>query len=251
LIFNGPGTQAVQQETWAIGAAGSHWERIRIVSPNALTSNQATFTLTCPSNFAGSWYLNFGTMNLSQTGNAVNGTYVNAFEGKSGSIAGTVTGNTFNGSYTIGGSGPLQLTISNNGQTLDGTWSNNPPGSGGGKWCGARSGANFPAGCGFAGSWNAFEPLPGSQSVELIQNGTSVSGTFFNGNSSGTFSGATVSYSGGQAIMSGTWHLGSSNGPVKFYLVGYDDVQFQGHYDTNSAWCGWRGGASKPSPCEK
>lgn len=34
--------------TWAIGAAGTHWERVHVLTPNDLTSNQATFTLTCP-----------------------------------------------------------------------------------------------------------------------------------------------------------------------------------------------------------
>jgi len=79
LVFGSAGTQMVNNDTWSIGAAGTHWERVRIVSPNAVTSNQATFTLTCPGNFAGGWYINFGTMSLSQIGNNVTGTYVNSF----------------------------------------------------------------------------------------------------------------------------------------------------------------------------
>lgn len=33
--------------TWALGAAGTFWERLKITSPNSVTSNQATFTLVC------------------------------------------------------------------------------------------------------------------------------------------------------------------------------------------------------------
>lgn len=32
---------------WDIGAAGTHWERVRILTPNSRVSNQATFILSC------------------------------------------------------------------------------------------------------------------------------------------------------------------------------------------------------------
>jgi len=244
VVFSGADTQIVNT-TWSIGAAGTHWERVRIISPNALTSNQATFTLTCPGNFAGAWYHNFGTMSLAQSGNSVSGTYVNSILGSTGTLAGTVTGNTFNGTWSIsGGSGPIQWTLGSGGQTFDGNFN-----SGAFKWCGARTGANFPAGCAFAATWIA-NVNGGAGSLNLTQNGTSVSGTYFNGSSSGTIESGTLTYSGGQAALTATWRLSPSNsGPLKFYLFGYNDLQFNGNFNTSYAWCGWRSGSSQPSPC--
>ena len=204
LVFAAASTQQVT-DAWNTSAAGTHGDRVRIVSPNALFSNQPTFTLSCPSSFAGGWYLNFGTMSIAQNGNTVSGTYVNSFLGSSGTIAGSVIGSTFNGNYTInGGSGAIQWTLGGGGQTLDGNWVN----GGAGKWCGARSGQNFAAGCGFAGAWSAKEVNP-TGSLNLTQNGTGVSGTFFNGTYNGTLNGS-ITYSGGQAVLTGKWHLPAS-----------------------------------------
>jgi hypothetical protein len=47
LTFSGPGARPVAATTWSIGAAGTHWERIHVLTPNDRYSNQATFTLTC------------------------------------------------------------------------------------------------------------------------------------------------------------------------------------------------------------
>jgi len=38
----------VVTSTWSIGAAGTHWKRVHILTPNDTLSNQASFTLTCP-----------------------------------------------------------------------------------------------------------------------------------------------------------------------------------------------------------
>jgi hypothetical protein len=46
LIFAAAGSQIVS-ETWDLGAAGSHWERVRILTPNSAVSNDAVFTLIC------------------------------------------------------------------------------------------------------------------------------------------------------------------------------------------------------------
>jgi Bacterial Ig domain len=244
VVFSGAGTQMVNT-TWSIGAAGTNWERVRIISPNALTSNQATFTLTCPGNFAGAWSHNFGTMSLAQSGSSVSGPYVNSFLGSSGTVAGTVTGNTFNGTWSIsGGSGPIQWTLGSGGQTFDGNFN-----SGAFKWCGARTGANFPAGCAFAGAWSA-NVNGGAGSLNLTQNGTSVLGTYSNGSSSGTIESGAITYSGGQAVLAATWRLSASlSGPLKFYLFGYSDLQFNGNFNTSFAWCGWRSGSFQPTPC--
>ncbi len=50
LRFNGAGTQTVS-EAWRLGAAGQNvngWVRLKVLSPNAYTSNQASFSFRCP-----------------------------------------------------------------------------------------------------------------------------------------------------------------------------------------------------------
>jgi serine/threonine protein kinase len=46
LIFDGPGTKIVNT-TWNLGADGTHWQRLHVLSPNDVTSGHAQFELTC------------------------------------------------------------------------------------------------------------------------------------------------------------------------------------------------------------
>lgn len=48
-VFTGPGSFTVN-DTWNLGPSGTRtlWMRLHVTSPNDVTSNQATFTLTCP-----------------------------------------------------------------------------------------------------------------------------------------------------------------------------------------------------------
>jgi hypothetical protein len=46
ISFEAAGSRAVS-DVWQLGAAGSHWKRVRIVKPNEMVSNNAGFTLTC------------------------------------------------------------------------------------------------------------------------------------------------------------------------------------------------------------
>ncbi|MEO6061214.1 MAG: NBR1-Ig-like domain-containing protein [Thermoflexales bacterium] len=186
--------------------------------------------------FAGNWVHNFGTMNLTQSGTSVTGSYVNSFSGGNGTVQGTVSGNTLNGTYTIGGgSGSIQWTI--NGNTLDGNW------GGSSQWCGARSGNAFPNGCGFAGSWVASVAGNTACAMTLTQNGTTVSGSYCNGSLSGS-----VSYASSGAILTGNWTTGGT-GTLKFYLATYNGDTFQGNWNTSNAWCGRRSGATLPGTC--
>lgn len=188
--------------------------------------------------FAGNWVTNFGTMNLTQSGTSVTGSYVNAFTGGNGTVNGAVSGNTLNGTYTIGGgSGSIQWTI--NGNTLDGNW------GGSSQWCGARSGSAFPNGCGFAGSWIASVAGNTACAMTLTQNGTTVSGSYCNGSLSGN-----VSYASSGAVLTGNWNTGGT-GTLKFYLAGYNGNTFQGNWNTSNAWCGRRASATLPGTCLK
>src|SRR5215211_3950095 len=49
------------------------------------------FALPETENKASSWILNFGTMNLTQSGNKISGTYHNSFNGFDGTIQGVVS----------------------------------------------------------------------------------------------------------------------------------------------------------------
>jgi hypothetical protein len=211
------------------------------------TTAQITITVVPPlppaifvGNFSGHWVMNFGAMDITQSGANVTGTYHNSFTGGNGTIAGTVTANTLNGTYTIGGSGPFQLTLGGGGNTFDGNWNSSN------KWCGARSGTAFPSGCGYSGSWSTTLTGYPSCSMTLTQTDTSVSGTYCNG----TITGVT-SFTSDAAVLSGLWHIGSGTGSIEFYLLGYNGLQFQGSFGGTTQWCGWRGGAPAPTPCKR
>src|SRR6185503_21253881 len=91
--------------TWARSSSGSGFAQLKVVTPNELISNKASFDVTCEEakDFSGSWYHNFGTANLTQSGNSVTGTYYNGFSDASGTIAGTVSGNVLTGTWAISG----------------------------------------------------------------------------------------------------------------------------------------------------
>jgi hypothetical protein len=52
LTFAAAGSQTVT-ETWQLGATYSGWERLHVLTPSDLLSNQATFNLTCSSRVTG------------------------------------------------------------------------------------------------------------------------------------------------------------------------------------------------------
>lgn len=243
----------INQGIGGVGAPGS-----TTVAPGSTTTytmtahcggNVATSSVTitisgaAPGNFAGHWVHNFGTMDLTQSGATVTGTYHNSFDGGNGTVAGIVTGNTLNGTYQKVQSHPIVFTLGAGGNTFDGNW------AGTNQWCGARSGVAFPAGCGYSGNWTTFVTGNHNCAMTLTQVDTTVTGHYCNiaGNTmSGT---VTYSTSPDEAILTGTYSSGS--GPFKFYLFSYNGEYFQGNWATTNPWCGERSGASEPSPCLK
>ncbi len=226
----------------ATGCGGVATSQV-VVTVNPAPANTPTPTPTpVPvANFGGHWIHNFGTMDITQSGSSVTGTYHNSFTGGNGTVAGTVSGNTLNGTWTIGGSGTLQFTLGGGGNTFDGNW------SGSNQWCGARSGVAFPGGCSYAGSWTNHVAGNSNCSMTLTRVDNTVTGTYCNSTVSGT-----VSYTGSssETILNGVW--GGGPGTFKFYLLGYNGDRFQGNWGVTPAthyWCGWRSGSSEPSPC--
>jgi hypothetical protein len=194
-----------------------------------------------PPNIAGLWYHNFGTINLSQSGTNITGTNVNDYLDRWETIAGTVSSNgVVNGTWSWGGASGTFVWALQPGDTFGGNW------NGTNKWCGARSGVAFPVGCSFAGSWTTRIPNNLNCSMNLTRMDASVSGTYCNG----SLSGRIRSGSNNETILEGTWSIpGGSSGPLRFYLLGYAALQFQGNYNTSYGWCGYRSGAAPPSPC--
>ncbi len=194
-------------------------------------------------NFSGSWYINFGTMVLSQSGTNVTGTYNNGPAGSSGTISGTVSSQTLTGTWKVGAAtGPLSFVKGTH--TLSGTYSSTF------KWCGALTGYQFPAGCGFAGHWVTKIASNPNCAMDLTRINNSVTGTYCNG----TITSATVSYPANDTKLSGTWTVSAlTSGPFAFFFGSLasspQQLFFQGNYNTTNYWCGGTTAANVPSTC--
>jgi hypothetical protein len=187
----------------------------------------------------GHWETNCGAdacagADLIQTGNTVVGTYA----GGAGTINGTVSGNHLKGTWTRGGSGTFDWWLNNSNTKWRGNW------DGINGWCAHRSGDSDPNPCSvglFNGDWTVV--CGGgicSGAMHIDQNGQNFTGTYINGTIGGTINGN---------VATGQWHVGGSSGDIKWYLI--SSKQFNGNYGGSNEWCGYRGGASAPSPCLK
>lgn len=190
--------------------------------------------------FAGEWLHNFGTMSLTQNGASVAGTYTNEFSNIVGTVEGTVTGNKLVGEWHAGGNGTIEFTLSNDGKRFSGNWNGTQ------KWCGARAGEQFPDGCSFQGAWTS-DYGEGDCGMTLVRQDNQVTGSYCIGTITGTYG-----YENGQAVVTGTYsNIASVTGPLKFFLFGYNGLQFNGNYNGTNEWCGWRESSSKPAICKK
>lgn len=235
----------------------------RTVSPDATTTY--TIVATCTSsgqsrqkqvtitvgggggggnNFAGQWIMNFGSISIVQSGNAVAGTYQNSFAGDNGTIEGTISGSTLNGTLD-GGDQSFKLTITGDGKRLDGNGE-------GVKWCGARPGSNFADGCSFAGKWKI---LIGSATcnMTLQRHDDKVTGNYSGGDCTGAVGNVngTVSYPGGnRTTLNGTYKRNNTEDSLIWILNGYTALSFRGSHEPGTeAWCGWRQDTEPPDPC--
>jgi hypothetical protein len=238
----GAGTQNVT-DSWSRNSSGNGWERVVITKPAAVTGTQANFTINCSNgvaNFGGNWYTNTGTVNLTQNGTTVTGTYTRSTDNTNGSVSGTVSGNTLTATWSGGGNtGSFTWNAPDNSAgTFSGIWSGDTS-------CGAKSGNVFPNGCAFQGTWTAYMDANSGCNMNLTQNGTSVTGTYCGGTLTGT-----ISYpgNGGSQKLSGTTGDGKT---TAFYLQDNSATLFAGDFNGSTQWCGWRAGGSAPNPCLK
>lgn len=193
--------------------------------------------------WSGTWNSNFSTMTLTQDGDNVSGSYLEYNGANSTSIVGTVNGiygrPFLNGTYGPLTSNTLHLEMYGDGKGFGGNF------RGIYQWCGVRSGP-LPAGCGWSGSWKInFQGL--IQTIRLVQNGSGVTGTQ---------DGATgnVNISGSLDVGGYTLKGNYFNVVFQWYMVnhGITGQQFDGKYyltGTEQGMCGWRDGATQPSPC--
>lgn len=198
-----------------------------------------------PEDFSGHWFTNFGTMDIIQNDRSFTGTYYDAFYSNTGSFSGSISGHQLTGADDNSGS-PVSLFLGSNGITFSGTGVANEA------WCGAQPGHHFPEGCSFSGQWFTQREPSGQcddNPFTLVRIDNTVSGVYC-GNR--TING-TLSYPGnGQAVIfTGTILANdlATYRPLHFKLSGYDSLQFQGDWNDQFEFCGWRASSSEPSPC--
>lgn len=87
-------------------------------------------------NFSGAWKTNFGALSMTQSGNAVTGTY----SWDAGGLKGTVNGNVLTGTWDEGSDrGTFTFTLASDGKSFDGSWrETSPDPSQGGRWDGTK-----------------------------------------------------------------------------------------------------------------
>jgi hypothetical protein len=101
----------------------------------------------------------------------------------------------------------------------------------------------------WSGTWTTFYGNPGglldTYIVTLNQNNNKVTGSFMTGSVTVNLSGTL---SNDDQTLTGTYDDGSVTGSFVWEMINRD--QFVGNSDSGSyAWCGYRNGAGRPSPC--
>jgi hypothetical protein len=206
----------------------------------------ATPTFTPPPasiiNWNGEWISNCGAFNcgtviLVQNGTAINGTFAGG-----GVLFGTLINNRLTGTWSRGGSsGTIDWWMGGSGAK----WRGNYNAVNG--WCGYRAGETEPTPCGvgtFTGDWNTVGEAF-TATLSIYQDGSQLVGTLklptgdvhIDGNVNGV-------------KASGVWNQpGGTSNTFAWYLL--NAAQFNGNYDGDKKWCGYRNGSSQPSECFK
>lgn len=196
----------------------------------------------------GTWYHNFGTLELIQTGNKITGTFTDALTKKSSKLEASLDGTLLRGTYNNGQA--FTWTLSSDLKTFNGITAE------GQRWCGAKQGTAFGDGCSFTGTWTSASPGLGRTKqdnceIKLVRTDNAVKGTYCNGELVGRFD-----YKNNQAVYSGQFKKadGSSGGNFYFVLLNIESQQFVGNASSLDGsrmfeWCGWRKGLNKPTPC--
>jgi len=250
--INAAATAAAQQTAVAIAKTAT-----------AAAQPTATWTATSApppptgANFVGTWFSNFSELHLAQSGNHVTGSYSWYGDSRSLSIEGDIAGNRLRGHFGGDASTDFAFDLSADGKSFDGYWFYRSTGQQI-HWCGVKSGP-LPAGCGFSGTWLARSDYcyDRQATIQLVQDGRTVRGTFDNGNNNGT--GRVEGTIGGfgdasQYSVLGNFTMDYDGFREQFQwdLLGLQDQQFTGWWQNSEGhhpWCGWRNGLSEPAGC--
>ena len=182
-------------------------------------------------NWSGEWLSNCGSFNcgtviLVQNGTAINGTFAGG-----GVIFGTLINNRLTGTWSRGGSsGTIDWWLGGSGKK----WRGNYSAVNG--WCGYRAGETEPAPCGvgtFTGDWNTIGEGFNAP-LSIYQDGDTLVGTLYlpsgNVRADGSIDGVKAT---------GVWNQpGGTSNVFTWYLL--TASQFNGNYDGNKKWCGYR-----------
>ena len=76
--------------------------------------------------------------------------------------------------------------------------------------------------------------------INLVQNGAAVNGTFAGG---GVIFGTLINNR-----LTGTWSRSGSSGSIDWWMGG-SGKKWKGNYNAVNGWCGYRAGETEPSPC--
>ncbi|MEZ4735338.1 MAG: SH3 domain-containing protein [Caldilineaceae bacterium] len=227
--------------------SGSVFRTIEIAAPGLGGGNDAG-TIT----FTGVWYTNFAEVTLQQNGNTVSGSYQRYGRNEAIALNGSVSGRTLNGSFGNNPADQVTFTLSRDANYLDGAWLYRADGQWR-QWCGVRVELGvLPDGCGFSGDWFTISDYtPDSPpTARLQQIGDQVTGTFFNGTSTGMLQGEL-----GQTgpaphhSLSGVYSVNGTRGVFRWDLLDFNSDQFVGCWANNAGaheWLGWRAGEEIP-----
>ncbi|MBI3914055.1 MAG: winged helix-turn-helix transcriptional regulator [Chloroflexi bacterium] len=217
-------------------------------TPTRTAAATSSPTPTLIPNVAGVWYHNFGELRLEQRGTTVSGIFVDEFRDAKENLFGTLTGRILQGKTDTAS---FTWTLDEKVNTFDGTYSGSASNFRAVNNCGARAGIEFAAGCSFAGAWINRVADNSNCAMTLKRIDRKVSGTYCNGEVEGTLQSDAKS---NETLLSGEWSTGGlrlfgARGSFRFYLPGYDALQFSGNYNNTFEWCGWRVNSRPPARC--
>ncbi len=182
----------------------------------------------------GSYDTTYGKMELSQSGNRISGTYTG--HTGSGTVEGVLDGSTLRGTWKDeSGNGRIAFVFAPDMNTFSGYWSYDdiePKAGSGDTWVGNRTGEAPPSVQKKSTAAPAKGPLfdiSGTYStdfgmMELMQDGTSVQGSYITSTGTGTLEGTLD----GLTIW-GTWHEGEAYGRIRFVFPP-DRSKFTGYW---------------------
>jgi hypothetical protein len=211
-----------------------------VIEVPALATSTPVPTAPPVANWSGEWVTNCGsfscgTVILVQNGTAINGTF-----GGGGVIFGMLINNRLTGTWSRGGSsGTIDWWLGGSGKK----WRGNYSAVNG--WCGYRAGETEPAPCGvgtFTGDWNTVGEGFNAP-LSIYQDGSTLAGTLYlpSGN-------VRVDGSIDGVKATGVWNQpGGTSNVYTWYLL--TASQFNGNYDGNKKWCGYRTGSTAPATC--